>query len=118
MEETNNLINILLANGGTVTMAVLFIVFLYLDRKDRKDKEAQDEVKRKEEQEEKKAERESTSKLLGELSASNRNIAESLNLLKTSMDNTNTEFKQHDERAIAGFQAIHEDLIILKERRD
>lgn len=111
MEETNNLINILLANGGTVTMAVLFIVFLYLDRKDRKDKETQDEVKRKEE-------REATSKLLGELSASNRNIAESLNLLKTSMDNTNTEFKQHDERAIAGFQTIHEDLIILKERRD
>ena len=118
MEETNNLIDILLANGGTVTMAVLFIIFLYLDRKDRKDKEAQDEVKRKEEQEEKKAEREATSKLLGELSASNRNIAESLNLLKTSMDNTNTEFKQHDERAIAGFQTIHEDLIILKERRE
>lgn len=60
MEETNNLINILLSNGGTVTMAVLFIVFLYLDRKDRKDKEAQDEVKRKEEQEEKKAEREAS----------------------------------------------------------
>ena len=39
MEEANNLINILLSNGGTVTMAVLFIVFLYLDRKDRKDKE-------------------------------------------------------------------------------
>ena len=118
MEEANNIINILLSNGGTVTMAVLFIVFLYLDRKDRKDKETQDEAKRKEEQEEKKAEREATSKLLGELSASNRNIAESLNLLKTSMDNTNTEFKQHDERAIAGFQTIHEDLIILKERRD
>lgn len=118
MEEANNLINILLSNGGTVTMAVLFIIFLWLDRKDRKDKEAQDELKRKEEQEEKKAERESTSKLLGELSASNRNIAESLNLLKTSMDNTNTEFKQHDERAIDGFQSIHEDLIILKERRE
>lgn len=118
MKELNNIINILLANGGTVTMAVLFIVFLYLDRKDRKDKETQDEAKRKEEQEEKKAEREAAGKLLGELSTSNRNIAESLNLLKTSMDNANTEFKQHDERAIAGFQAIHEDLIILKERRE
>lgn len=118
MEEANNLINILLSNGGTATMAVLFIIFLYLDRKDRKDKETQDEAKRKEEQEEKRAEREAAGKLLGELSASNRNIAESLNLLKTSMDNANTEFKQHDERAIAGFQAIHEDLIILKERRD
>ena len=48
---------------------------------------------------------------------SNRNIAESLNLLKTSMDNTNSEFKQHDERAIKGFQEIHEDLLILKERK-
>lgn len=111
MEEANNLVNILLTNGGTVTMAVLFIVFLVFDRKDRKQRET-------EEKEEKKVEREATNKLLGELSASNRNIAESLNLLKTSMDNTNTEFKQHDERAIAGFQSIHEDLVILKERRN
>ena len=116
VEQVQSIIDIFLSNGGTVVMAVLFIIFLYLDRKDRKEKDTQDEVRRKEEQEEKKAEREASNKLLSELSASNRNIAESLNLLKTSMDNTNTEFKQHDERAIAGFQAIHEDLIVLKER--
>lgn len=116
MEQVQNIIDILLSNGGTVVMAVLFIIFLYLDRKDRKEKEEQEEIKRKEEKEEKKVEREASNRLLGELSASNKNIAESLNLLKTSMDNTNTEFKQHDERAIAGFQAIHEDLIVLKER--
>lgn len=116
MEQVQSIIDIFLSNGGTVVMAVLFIIFLYLDRKDRKEKDTQDEVRRKEEQEEKKAEREASNKLLSELSASNRNIAESLNLLKTSMDNTNSEFKQHDERAISGFQAIHEDLIVLKER--
>ena len=91
-------------------MAVLFIVFLFYDRKDRKEKEEQARQERKEE-------KEANNKLLSELSASNRNIAESLNLLKTSMDNTNSEFKQHDERAIKGFQEIHEDLIILKERK-
>ena len=32
------------------------------------------------------------------------------------MDNTNTEFKQHDERAIQEFSHIKEDLTILKER--
>ena len=110
MEETNNVIDILLNNGGTVVMAVLFIVFLFYDRKDRKEKEEQARQERKEE-------KEANNKLLSELSASNRNIAESLNLLKTSMDNTNSEFKQHDERAIKGFQEIHEDLIILKERK-
>lgn len=110
MEEANNVIDILLNNGGTVVMAVLFIVFLFYDRKDRKEKEEQARQERKEE-------KEANNKLLSELSASNRNIAESLNLLKTSMDNTNSEFKQHDERAIKGFQEIHEDLIILKERK-
>lgn len=96
--------------GGTVIMAVLFIVYLYLDRKDRKEKE-------KEDKKDKQAERESNNAILKELSASNRNIAESLNLLKTSMDNTNSEFKQHDERAIKSFQNIHDDLLILKERK-
>lgn len=111
MEEIiNNIIVILLNNGGTVVMAVLFIIFLFFDRKDRKEKEKQDKV-------EKKAEREANNKLLGELSASNRNIAESLNLLKTSIDNNTTEYRQHDERAIKQFAHIKEDLIILKERK-
>lgn len=90
-------------------MAVLFIVFLFYDRKDRKEKETKDA-------EERKAEREASNKLLNELSASNRNIAESLNLLKTSIDTNTTEFRQHDERAIKNFEHIKEDLIILKER--
>lgn len=109
-EEIKDLSNLLFQYGGTVIMAVLFIVYLFLDRKDRKEKEA-------EEKEDKKNEREANNAILKELSASNRNIAESLNLLKTSMDNTNNEFKQHDERAIKSFQDIHEDLLILKERK-
>ena len=110
MEEIKQIAGLIFQYGGTVIMAVLFVVYLFLDRKDRKAKEL-------EEKEDKKAERESTTAVLKELSASNRNIAESLNLLKTSMDNTNNEFKQHDERAIKSFQKIKEDLIILKERK-
>ena len=109
METANDIVNILLSNGGTVVMAVLFIVFLFFDRRDRKEKQAQ-------ETEERKIEREASNKLLTELSVSNRNIAESLNLLKTSIDTNTTEFRQHDERAIKEFSHIKEDLIILKER--
>lgn len=110
MKELGELAKLIFQYGGTAIMAGLFVLFLFYDRKDRKEKETSDK-------EEKKAEREANNAILKELSASNRNIAESLNLLKTSMDNTNNEFKQHDERAIKGFQEIHEDLIILKERR-
>jgi hypothetical protein len=117
VDELINVINILLNNGGTVAMAVLFIVFLFFDRKDRKDKETQSKEEKKLEQGERKLEREANNKLLAELSASNKNIAESLNLLKTSLDNTNNEFRQHDERAIKQFSKIHEDLVILKERK-
>lgn len=109
-DELKNLPNLLFQYGGTVVMAVLFIIYLYLDRKDRKEKE-------KEDKQDKQAERDANNAILKELSASNRNIAESLNLLKASMDNTNNEFKQHDERAIKSFQNIHEDLLILKERK-
>jgi cell division protein FtsL len=109
-EELKELSLALFQYGGTVVMAVLFIIYLHNDRKDRKEKEL-------EEKEDKKQEREANNAILKELSVSNRNIAESLNLLKTSMDNTNNEFKQHDERAIKSFQNIHEDLLILKERK-
>lgn len=109
MENVNDIVSILLNNGGTVVMAVLFIIFLFYDRKDRKEKATQ-------EIEERKEEREASNKLLSELSVSNRNIAESLNLLKTSIDTNTTEFRQHDERAIKEFSHIKEDLIILKER--
>lgn len=110
MEEVKQIAGLIFQYGGTVIMAVLFVVYLFLDRKDRKEKEIENK-------EERRSERESTNAVLKELSVSNRNIAESLNLLKTSMDNTNSEFKQHDERAIKGFQKINEDLIILKEIR-
>lgn len=121
MENIDGLVNILFDRGGTVVMAILFIAFLVLDRVDRKTKEKVDKeeraVKETDEKEERKKERESNDRLLSELSASNRNIAESLNLLKTSLDNTNNEFRQHDERAIKNFAHIKEDLIILKERK-
>lgn len=107
MEEIANSI---LNYGGTVILAALFIIFLFYDRKDRKEKEAR-------EAEERKAEREANNKLLSELSVSNRNIAESLNLLKTSIDTNTTEFRQHDERAIKNFEEIKENLVILKERK-
>lgn len=110
MKELAEILKLIFQYGGTVVMASLFVLFLFYDRKDRKDKDQTDKG-------EKKAEREASNSILKELSASNRNIAESLNLLKTSMDNTNNEFKQHDERAIKGFQEIHENLMILKERR-
>lgn len=110
MEEINSIIDMLLSNGGTVVMAILFIVFLFYDRKDRKEKEQEDKKERK-------LERESNTKLLNELSASNKNIAESLNLLRTSIDTNTTEFRQHDERSIKEFAHIKEDLIILKERK-
>ncbi len=110
MEVLERIIDVLLNNGGTVVMAVLFIVFLFYDRKDRKSKEA-------EEKEEKKLEREASNKILNELSTSNRNIAESLNLLKTSIDINTQEFRQHDERSIKQFGHIREDLTILKERK-
>ena len=63
-------------------MAVLFVWLFFQERKDLE------------------KERENNTSVLNELSKSNNNIAESLDLLRTSMDNTNTEFRQHDERAI------------------
>ena len=96
MEEIAKLI---FQYGGTVIMAVLFVWLFFQERKDLE------------------KERENNNSVLQELSKSNNNIAESLNLLKTSMDNTNSEFKQHDERAIKNFEDIRESLTILKERR-
>lgn len=96
MEE---IAKIIFQYGGTVVMAVLFVWLFIQERKDLE------------------KERENNNSVLNELSKSNNNIAESLNLLKTSMDNTNTEFKQHDERAIKNFADIKEDLVILKERK-
>ncbi len=98
MEEIKEIGRLLFQYGGTVIMAGLFVWLFIQERKDLE------------------KERENNNSVLQELSKSNNNIAESLNLLKTSMDNTNTEFKQHDERAIQEFSHIKEDLLILKER--
>lgn len=92
-------ISLIFQYGGTVIMAALFVYIFFQERKDLE------------------KERENNNTVLQELSKSNNNIAESLNLLKTSMDNTNSEFKQHDERAIQEFGNIKNDLTILKERK-
>ena len=79
--------------GGTVVLAALFIYIFIADRKDRKD------------------EQENNTKVLQELSTSNNNIAESLNLLKVSIDNNTAEYRQHDDRAIQEFNKINEKLV-------
>ncbi len=80
-------------------MAVLFVWLFFQERKDLE------------------KERENNTSVLNELSKSNNNIAESLDLLRTSMDNTNTEFRQHDERAIKEFEEIKTDIKIIKDRK-
>lgn len=84
---------------GTVIMAVLFVWLFFQERKDLE------------------KEREKNIAVLEELSKSNNNIAESLNLLKTSMDNINTEFRQHDERAIKEFEEIKTDVKIIMSKQ-
>lgn len=80
-------------------MAVLFVWLFFQERKDLE------------------KERENNTSVLNELSKSNNNIAESLDLLRTSLDNTNTEFRQHDERAIKEFEEIKTDIKIIKDRK-
>lgn len=95
MEEFANLI---LNYGGTVILAALFIYIFIADRKDRKE------------------EKENNTQVLKELSNSNNNIAESLNLLKTSIDTNTAEYRQHDERAIQQFSNISEKLIRIEDK--
>lgn len=78
--------------GGTVIMAVLF-VWIYLD--DRKNY---------------KEEKKNNVQVLGQLATSTNNVAESLNLLKTSMDLQNNKFQIHDEREIKNTTEIKESL--------
>ena len=94
MEEFANLI---FNYGGTVVLAALFIYLFIADRKDRKE------------------EKTNNTNVLKELSISNKNIAESLNLLKTSIDTNTTEYRQHDERAIKQFSNINEHLVKIEE---
>lgn len=94
MEEFANLI---FNYGGTVVLAALFIYIFVADRKDKKE------------------EKENNTQVLKELSNSNNNIAESLNLLKTSIDNNTAEYRQHDDRAIQQFSNINEKLIRIED---
>lgn len=84
--------------GGTVVLAGLFIYVFVTDRKDKKE------------------EKSNNTQILKELSNSNQNIAESLNLLKTSIDTNTAEYRQHDERAIKQFSHINEHLIKIEEK--
>lgn len=95
MEELANLI---FNYGGTVVLAALFIYIFVADRKDKKE------------------EKENNTQVLKELSNSNNNIAESLNLLKTSIDNNTAEYRQHDDRAIQQFSNINEKLIRIEDK--
>lgn len=95
MEEFANLI---FNYGGTIVLAALFIYIFVADRKDKKE------------------EKENNTQVLKELSNSNNNIAESLNLLKTSIDNNTAEYRQHDDRAIQQFSNINEKLIRIEDK--
>jgi hypothetical protein len=85
--------------GGLVVLAGLFIWQWLEDRKNYKE------------------EKQNNAQILKELSSSNKNIAESLNLLKISIDIQANEFRQHDERAIKEFADIKQE-IIKNGRRD
>lgn len=94
MEETVKLIS---AYGGLAIMATLFLYDWYDGKKNEKEYKKQ------------------TNDVLCQLASSNNNIAESLNILKTSMDNQTNEFKQHDERAISEFQKLNDRLCEIKQ---
>ena len=81
--------------GGLVILAGLFIWQWLEDKKTNKE------------------EKENNQKILKELANSNNNIAESLNLLKMSIDIQSNDFKQHDERAIREFAEIKQEIIKL-----
>ena len=89
--------NLIFNYGGTVVLAALFVYFFITDRNDRKE------------------EKTNNTNVLKELSTSNNNIAESLNLLKTSIDTNTAEYRQHDERAIKQFSNINEHLVKIEE---
>lgn len=89
----NEIAELLSNYGGLMILACLFIYIFLEDRKDRKD------------------DKEKNGKVLNELSKSNNNIAESLNLLKASIDNNTAEYRQHDDRAIKEFSKINEKLV-------
>ena len=92
------IVEIIFNYGGTLVLAALFVYMFLTDRKELKE------------------EKKNNSQILKELSASNNNIAESLNLLKTSIEINTDEYKQHDERAIKGFNTMEMRLIKIEEK--
>jgi len=109
MEKIFDISSIIVDNGILIFIAVVFFYFLFLDRKS-KQEDRQREIQ------ERKEEKINNTAVLKELSTSNRNIAESLNLLKTSIDINTVEYRQHDERAIEQFNNINNKLIIIEEK--
>ena len=92
------IVEIIFNYGGTLVLAALFVYMFLTDRKDLKE------------------EKKNNTQVLKELSASNNNIAESLNLLKTSIELNTDEYRQHDERAIKGFNTMEMRLIKIEEK--
>lgn len=109
MENIISLAGTIIENGILIFIAVVFFYFLFLDRKAKQED-------RKREIQERKEEKTNNTAVLKELSTSNRNIAESLNLLKTSIDINTVEYRQHDERAIEQFNNINNKLIVIEEK--
>lgn len=97
MEE---FIKILLNQGGTVLLAVLFIYVFVEDRKSNKEEKA------------------NNTQVLKELSGSNQNIAESLNLLIVTIENNTAEYRHHDDKAEQNFSNINEHLVKIEEKLD
>lgn len=90
MEETLQLIQ---SFGGLVILSGLFVWQWIEEKKTSKEEKSNNQ------------------KILKELANSNQNIAESLNLLKISIDIQSNEFKQHDERAIREFAEIKQEIM-------
>ena len=90
MEETLQLIQ---SFGGLVVLSALFVWQWIEEKKTSKEEKSNNQ------------------KILKELANSNNNIAESLSLLKMSIDIQSNEFKKHDERAIREFAEIKQELM-------
>lgn len=107
--EITEIISAIAEKGILCIIAGIFLWFIITDR-NMKNKE------REIEQAEKKEEKANNNAVLKELASSNANIAESLNLLKISIDTNTTEYRQHDERAIEQFANIDNKLTIITEK--
>lgn len=103
MEEVITLIT---TYGGLVILAAMFIID-WNDTKKRIEIDKQDM----------KEERENQNLVISELSSSNKNIAESLNLLKNSIDNCSNEVRMHDEKAIQKILEIQNEILKISDKK-